>query len=329
MSRKISNANWTTLIKRMLVEPEGPYTVAEIANRLGCPTTTVNSCLNSLRNREVANNRKLRDDERLDLKKRNMVWELNQTHHAKIKKEIVRKAKEQAEEPVQAPVGVRPEKCPTCRAPGNRMLCSGSGARMVQIPSPMPGHAHDYWTHEICPFRAALKIRQNMDPSIRDVPPYDTPTPLLREESRFLYFARSWFVVARNTQNFILNQPDPMHYTSRITSDREILEVRLGEQTTENGERLSLSQFMLPYDLVVIRLGELGYENRAAGGYLFEAIIGRIRANARTWVVIPPSMPYDPGHFAYDAQLDHLFDVTFNKSVKLKSDSLDRKGPIA
>jgi hypothetical protein len=78
-------------------------------------------------------------------------------------------------------------------------------------------------------------------------------------------------------------------YTSRARSKRDDLE-------THN----SLNDIVGPeWDLLIIRLGHLGYKNVAMAGILKEALMLREVALKPTWLVESPQAPYAPGHFAY------------------------------
>ncbi len=330
---------WTPKIFEYLQSEDYPglRSTAEIGVDLDIPEeVSVNSCLQGLRKKGLVCARKPNHDERPDMTRRDLnLWEFVKKKPQKLPLEPVVVAEVDPDPQRQTPQQPEPEQpkaiqpdakiCPSCGAPRARMMCNGSGATLKQKKL-WADQDVLYDVHQICPFKVALKVRQGMDPSIREVPHYvGASTPLVREGHPWLLFERSWQVVARNTQNFILNQPDPMNYVVRVTSDREILEVRLGNQTEEDTDtRLSLSAFMRPPHLVVIRLGELGYPNKAAGGYLYEAIITRIRDNKRTWVQCPPSNPYRPEHLSWDASLNHLFDTMFKRDAKLKSDRHDR-----
>jgi len=66
-------------------------------------------------------------------------------------------------------------------------------------------------------------------------------------------------------------------------------------------------------DLVVLRLGFLGYKNVAMPGILKEALMLRESALKPTWVVEVPSSVFGPGHFSYNEDvanyIERLFDV--------------------
>lgn len=78
-------------------------------------------------------------------------------------------------------------------------------------------------------------------------------------------------------------------YTSRARSKRDDLETfnTLGDIVGAE------------WNLLIIRLGHLGYKNVAMPGILKEALMLREVALKPTWLVESPSAPYAPGHFAF------------------------------
>lgn len=53
------------------------------------------------------------------------------------------------------------------------------------------------------------------------------------------------------------------------------------------------------YDLLIIRLGCLGYKNIAMPGILKESLMIRQVAMLPTWLIVEPRDPFIPGHFSY------------------------------
>ena len=81
-------------------------------------------------------------------------------------------------------------------------------------------------------------------------------------------------------------------YTSRARAKREDVE-------TFN----SLNDIVGPqWDLVLIRLGFLGYKNQAMPGILKETLMLREVSLKPTWIVESPQAPYAPGHFAFSEE---------------------------
>ena len=99
------------------------------------------------------------------------------------------------------------------------------------------------------------------------------------------------------------------------TRSREVRD----EVTTFNG----LGDLVGPeIDLVIIRLGFLGYKNVAMPGVLKEALMIRESASKPTWIVEVPSSPFGAGHFSYNEDVanyvERLFEVI--NLVKARSD---------
>jgi hypothetical protein len=67
------------------------------------------------------------------------------------------------------------------------------------------------------------------------------------------------------------------------------------------------------YDMVIVRLGFLGYKNVAMPGILKEALMLRESALKPTWLIEEPASIYGFGHFSYSedtaAYIDRLFEV--------------------
>lgn len=64
-------------------------------------------------------------------------------------------------------------------------------------------------------------------------------------------------------------------------------------------------------DLVIIRLGFLGYKNVAMPGVLKEALMLRESAFKPTWVVEVPSSIFGPGHFSYNEDVANYIERLF------------------
>jgi len=58
------------------------------------------------------------------------------------------------------------------------------------------------------------------------------------------------------------------------------------------------------YQLVVIRLGFLGYKNVAMPGILKEALLLRQGMNLPVWLVEEPESPFGPGHFSWSLEVN-------------------------
>lgn len=92
----------------------------------------------------------------------------------------------------------------------------------------------------------------------------------------------------------------------RITSDREIRDVYVGSASrSARGEDSkepvynSLQDLVETPDLLLIRLNELGYKNKAAPGALEESLCYRLDRNLPIWILSDASRPFGQGSFSY------------------------------
>jgi hypothetical protein len=108
----------------------------------------------------------------------------------------------------------------------------------------------------------------------------------------------------------------------KIATDVNLLSVWFGkesykERSTKERNDIetynSLSDFLADPTLVILRLGHLGYTNRAAAGVLKEALGIREVLFKPTWIVEGTDCYFGPGHRAYDddvaSYIDERFDV--------------------
>jgi hypothetical protein len=77
----------------------------------------------------------------------------------------------------------------------------------------------------------------------------------------------------------------------------------------------NLQDLMDTPDLVVIRLNELSYKNKAAPGALQEAFSYRLDRDKATWVLSDPSRPFTRGSHAWSDSVSDLFNSTLRKFV--------------
>jgi hypothetical protein len=104
----------------------------------------------------------------------------------------------------------------------------------------------------------------------------------------------------------------------RLTSDREIRDVGVGSASRNaRGEEAvivynSLQELMESPKLVIVRLNELGYKNKAAPGFVEEAISIRLDRGYPVWLISDLNKPFTPGSFAYSEQLWDLICSSFD-----------------
>jgi hypothetical protein len=106
----------------------------------------------------------------------------------------------------------------------------------------------------------------------------------------------------------------------RITSDREIRDVFVGAKSstnsiTEDSDRVfnTLSDLMEFPNLVIVRLNELLYKNKAAPGALEEALCIRVDRDKPTWVVSDLDRPFGTTSYAYSDSVWDLITTGIDK----------------
>lgn len=117
----------------------------------------------------------------------------------------------------------------------------------------------------------------------------------------------------------------------RVTSDREIRDVFVGSKSKliqQDDDRIvynNLQDLMEPVherlsdatllamkkDLVIVRLNELSYKNKAASGALEEAVSFRVDRNKPTWIISDLDKPFGPGSHAYSDSVWNLLVTSF------------------
>jgi hypothetical protein len=109
---------------------------------------------------------------------------------------------------------------------------------------------------------------------------------------------------------------NPTRYI-RITSDREIRDVYVGSKSRaargdEEGKIYnSLEDLMDPPDLMVLRLNELSYKNKAASGALEEAVSYRTDRDKPVWLFSDLEKPFTQGSHAYSDSMADLIKSNF------------------
>lgn len=105
----------------------------------------------------------------------------------------------------------------------------------------------------------------------------------------------------------------------RTTSDAEIRDVGVGSRSRKaKGEDArdvynDFSDLMESPPLMVVWLNKLGHKNRAAAGYLIEALTVRIDKRKPTWVVSDIDNPFGPGSFSFSDAVWSFLHIGFEK----------------
>lgn len=105
----------------------------------------------------------------------------------------------------------------------------------------------------------------------------------------------------------------------RTTSDAEIRDVGVGSRSRKaKGDDAKdvyndFSDLMESPPLMVIWLNKLGHKNRAAAGFLIEALTVRIDKRKPTWVVSDLDNPFGPGSMAFSDAVWSFLHIGFQK----------------
>lgn len=105
----------------------------------------------------------------------------------------------------------------------------------------------------------------------------------------------------------------------RVTSDLEIKDVGVGSKSRKaRGDDAptvynDFSDLMDGAPLVVVRLNCLFYKNKAAAGFLMEAISSRVDKSKPIWVVEDPSSPFTETSFAWSEPLSDTLHFMFDR----------------
>lgn len=107
-----------------------------------------------------------------------------------------------------------------------------------------------------------------------------------------------------------------------LTTDERLLRIYLGgdaygQRSKAKRDEIdtynNLRDFIVDYDLLIIRLGFLGYPNKAMSGALKEALGIREVETKPTWLVDRlPGYPFGPGHLSYSDDLDAYIKERFD-----------------
>jgi hypothetical protein len=171
-----------------------------------------------------------------------------------------------------------------------------------------------------CSFRAHCQKR--LPPDIAGAEPILTspllhigaPGEVMVDLTNESLFIKSWWsdfaphLLMALTYRMLQNLMFPF----RITSDAELRDVYVGARAYSSRSRQrrddiptynSLADFIGgDRELVVIRLGGLGYRNRAMPGILLEAMLARRMTSKATWIVEEPNSIFGEGHFSYSPE---------------------------
>lgn len=176
--------------------------------------------------------------------------------------------------------------------------------------------------HEcICSF--LKRISASMPPYIRkaDILPEHLEHPIMKAVGMSVYVVAAWADMKAIIKAVMIKNPSKF---VRISSDAEIRDVFVGSKSKaaksagfEGDVYNNLSDLMDPPDLMVIRLNEISYKNKAAAGALEEALSYRLDREKPTWVLSNLDKRFVSGSFAYSESVAELLATGYKRtSVK-------------
>jgi len=147
-----------------------------------------------------------------------------------------------------------------------------------------------------------------------EIQPAHLELPVLKAIKRHVMVVAAWPDMKAVIKAAMLKHP---HMFIKITSDREIRDVYVGSKSKaakgeDNGSIYnSLEDLMDPPALMVVRLNELSYKNKAASGALEEAISYRTDRDRPTWLYNDMDKPFTVGSIAYSDSIADLIKTNF------------------
>lgn len=142
------------------------------------------------------------------------------------------------------------------------------------------------------------------------VTPYHISLPLIRNPRNHYYILCSWSDLKAVIKLVMLLNSNRV---VKITSDREIRDVYVGSKSrraigdNSDGEVLNSLEDLVDHPfLVILRLNELFYKNKAAAGALEEAMSIRLHKDKPLWVINNRENPFGKGSIAWSPSVEDL-----------------------
>jgi hypothetical protein len=188
-------------------------------------------------------------------------------------------------------------------------LCGGVG----KIPLESEDDLAFNWKQCVCSFTRGLRVK--LGPEIATAQLVSS-SPLFDLTDKNLHIKCDWTVLTGHLKYVLMqkNYERGLHYYCNIVTDERLKTVWLGDEAykakarkkreeVDNNNTLS-DVVGASYDLVIIRLGFLGYKNIAMPGVLKEALMIRQGQAKATWVVEDPEFPpFTEGHFSWNMEV--------------------------
>jgi hypothetical protein len=188
----------------------------------------------------------------------------------------------------------------------------------------------------VCSFRN--NIRKRLSPEIADAPPINA-SPLIEVggpgevkadlTSENLFIKGYWSDLAPHLRLVLtIKMLHSLLYQFQIITDARLRDVYVGSESYTARSRKKRDDIETnnslhdvigaDRELVIIRLGFLGWANKAMPGILKEAIRLRHGVSKPIWIVEEPNSIFGPGHFSYDAEVAEMISQRFSV-VEIKS----------
>lgn len=170
--------------------------------------------------------------------------------------------------------------------------------------------------HE-CVCSLIKRVAASMPPYVRkaDVLPAHLELPIVRAVDQSVYVVAAWSDMKAVIKAVMLKNPNKL---VRVTSDAEIRDVFVGSKSKASktadydGEIFNnLQDLMDPPDLMIVRLNEMAYKNKAAAGALEEALSYRLDREKPTWVLSNLDKRFVQGSFSYSDSVAELLSTGY------------------
>jgi hypothetical protein len=143
--------------------------------------------------------------------------------------------------------------------------------------------------------------------------------PIIESIDKSLYVVSAWADMKAVIKAVMIKYPKKY---IRITSDREIRDVFVGAtsraakgEDEQIGVFNTLQDLMDLPDLIILRLNEMQYKNKAAPGALLEAISFRLDRDKPTWIISDSDRPFTSSSHAWSESAVELFGTGFLKTI--------------
>jgi len=167
----------------------------------------------------------------------------------------------------------------------------------------------------VCAF--IKRIATSMPPYVRkaEILPAHLELPIIKSVDQSIYVSAAWSDMKAVIKAVMLKYSNKF---TKVSSDAEIRDVFVGSKSKAsktddyNGEVFNnLQDLMDPPDLMIVRLNEMAYKNKAAAGALEEALSYRLDRDKPTWVLSDLDKRFVRGSFSYSDSVAELLSTGY------------------